>query len=78
VTPPHLARDDSGMVNDIILFRRSPPSPSCERLMNPMLLEAHLMFQKQGIEGGASTPYALSVATPPLKKPIRQFCLEVK
>jgi hypothetical protein len=31
-------------------------SPSGERMMNPMLLEARLMFQRQDIEGDTSTP----------------------
>jgi hypothetical protein len=38
VIPPHSARDDGGMVDDILLLRRGPPSPSSERLMDPMLL----------------------------------------
>jgi hypothetical protein len=77
LAPPHSTTDVSDMVNDILLMH-SPLAPSCERLMDPMLLEAHFMFQRQATEGSTSTARVLSVVTPPLKKLILQFFLEVK
>jgi hypothetical protein len=43
------------MVDNIILMS-SPPSPSNERMMDPMSLEARLMFQRQDTQGGTSAP----------------------
>jgi hypothetical protein len=75
LTPPHSVRDDGGMVDVILFLKRGPPSPSCERLMDPMLLETYLMFKKQGIEGGASTPSCVVRRHPSTEKKTRPLVL---
>jgi hypothetical protein len=44
----HFDRDTGVMVDNILLFMRSPSAISYERIMDPMLLETHLMNQRHG------------------------------
>jgi hypothetical protein len=47
-TLTHFDRDTGVMVDNILLFMRSPSAISYERIMDPMLLETHLMNQRHG------------------------------
>jgi hypothetical protein len=44
------------MVDDALLSMHSPLETSCERLMDPMLLEALLIIQRHDKVGSTSTP----------------------
>jgi hypothetical protein len=55
-TSPHIVKDDCAMVDDSLLFGHSTTSITYERMMDPMLLESHLMAQRHDTEVGSSTP----------------------
>jgi hypothetical protein len=55
-SPPHIARDVDAMVDDSLLIEHSTPSTTYERMMDLMLLEAHLMNQRPDMEGDSSIP----------------------
>jgi hypothetical protein len=60
--PPYIMRYTDTMVDDIM----SSPSPTtCERMDDPMLLEALLMSQMLDTEGGASTTQCVVSHHPP-------------